>query len=536
MSNPEVSYTMNETNTHSFFVCVVITVVVAILIIKIITRRTRNVHFEIENQNKGKAITDVPSNGEPLQIIRITHEVKDGKNIHGLELKIENLEKIMFHPDVKGNPVVIISIAGSFRKGKSFLLGFFLKCLETQSRDNWLSTDDIIKGFEWQGGTERVTSGIHIWSKPFICENQNKETVAVLLMDTQGVFDNDSSVKDCASIFALTNLISSVQIYNLMQQLQEDDLQHLEFFAAFGKLVVKESNETDINNAKFIYLIRDWASPYEYPYGKDGGNGYIKKQLEINSNQQEELQELRKKLGKYFPNIGGFLLPHPGKAVVTKKAYNGQVKDLDDDFVDNVKLFVNHILSKEMLIAKRIHDKAVTGEDIVKYIKAYVELLEKGEYPSPKTAFQATAEVGRGEAIKRAFKFYKDDMDMVCKLHSNAGKLLSMETFETYHKKSKVAARDNLRKTSKLLLLDHESECVQNLDILIKEEYTKLRQLLDEQIQKLTLAQEAKRAVEAEQNANTTLSKLKSVGTGIGVGIGTAAVFILNLQRYTHND
>lgn len=54
MSNPEVSYTMNETNTHSFFVCVVITVVVAILIIKIITRRTRNVHFEIENQNKGK--------------------------------------------------------------------------------------------------------------------------------------------------------------------------------------------------------------------------------------------------------------------------------------------------------------------------------------------------------------------------------------------------------------------------------------------------------------------------------------------------
>lgn len=111
-----------------------------------------------------------------------------------------------------------------------------------------------------------------------------------------------------------------------------------------------------------------------------------------------------------------------------------------------------------------------------------------------------------------------------------------METFETYHKKSKVAARDNLRKTSKLLLLDHESECVQNLDILIKEEYTKLRQLLDEQIQKLTLAQEAKRAVEAEQNANTTLSKLKSVGTGIGVGIGTAAVFILNLQRYTHND
>lgn len=69
-----------------------------------------------------------------MQIIRITHEVKNGRNIHGLELKIENLEKIMFHPDVKEYPVVIISIAGSFRKGKSFLLGFFLKYLETQTK------------------------------------------------------------------------------------------------------------------------------------------------------------------------------------------------------------------------------------------------------------------------------------------------------------------------------------------------------------------------------------------------------------------
>lgn len=36
--------------------------------------------------------------------------------------------------------------------------------------------------------------------------------VAVLLMDTQGVFDNEYTVKDNVSLFALTNLISSVQV------------------------------------------------------------------------------------------------------------------------------------------------------------------------------------------------------------------------------------------------------------------------------------------------------------------------------------
>lgn len=44
-------------------------------------------------------------------------------------------------------------------------------------------------------------------------------------------------------------------------------------------------------------------------------------------------------------------------------------KDMDDDFVENVKSFVLHILSREMLTAKRIHNKTLTGEDIVKYIK-----------------------------------------------------------------------------------------------------------------------------------------------------------------------
>lgn len=52
--------------------------------------------------------------------------------------------------------------------------------------------------------------------------------VAVLLMDTQGAFDNQSTVRDCATIFALSTMITSVQVYNLSQMIQENDLQHLQ--------------------------------------------------------------------------------------------------------------------------------------------------------------------------------------------------------------------------------------------------------------------------------------------------------------------
>jgi hypothetical protein len=63
-------------------------------------------------------------------------------------------------------------------------------------------------------------------------------------MDTQGAFDSQSTVKDCATVFALSLMISSIHVYNLMQNLQEDDLQHLHLFTEYGKIALEDSNET----------------------------------------------------------------------------------------------------------------------------------------------------------------------------------------------------------------------------------------------------------------------------------------------------
>lgn len=52
--------------------------------------------------------------------------------------------------------------------------------------------------------------------------------VVVILLDTQGAFDTESTVKECATIFALSTMLSSVQVYNLHSNIQENDLQHLQ--------------------------------------------------------------------------------------------------------------------------------------------------------------------------------------------------------------------------------------------------------------------------------------------------------------------
>ena len=48
--------------------------------------------------------------------------------------------------------------------------------------------------------------------------------VAVLLMDTQGAFDNQSTVKDCATIFALSTMTSSMQVILYINHAQCNDV------------------------------------------------------------------------------------------------------------------------------------------------------------------------------------------------------------------------------------------------------------------------------------------------------------------------
>lgn len=61
------------------------------------------------------------------------------------------------------------------------LLLYQLLCFKkgvAELNKDWLKKDDKIQGFQWRGGTERVTVGIQIWSEPFITENKFGEKVS----------------------------------------------------------------------------------------------------------------------------------------------------------------------------------------------------------------------------------------------------------------------------------------------------------------------------------------------------------------------
>ena len=52
------------------------------------------------------------------------------KGDHEFELDEEALQQVLLSDEVREKKVVVVSIAGAFRKGKSFMLDFFLRYLE----------------------------------------------------------------------------------------------------------------------------------------------------------------------------------------------------------------------------------------------------------------------------------------------------------------------------------------------------------------------------------------------------------------------
>ncbi|XP_045904351.1 atlastin-2-like isoform X2 [Micropterus dolomieu] len=263
----------------------------------------------------------------PVQIVVADEEE------HSFSLQEEALERLLLQEEVRDLHVVVVSVAGAFRKGKSFLLDFMLRFMYKQ-------------------------------------------------------------------------------VYNLSQNVQEDDLQHLQLFTEYGRLAMEEVYEKPFQT--LMFLIRDWSYPYEHPYGLEGGRSFLEKRLQVKQNQHEELQNVRKHIHSCFSNIGCFLLPHPGLKVATNPHFDGRLRDIDEDFKKELVNLVPTLLSPENLVEKEIGGVKITCRDLLHYFKAYMKIYQGEELPHPKSMLQATAEANNLAAVAGAKDLYNKSMEQVC--------------------------------------------------------------------------------------------------------------------------
>ncbi|KOB73723.1 Uncharacterized protein OBRU01_10207 [Operophtera brumata] len=338
-------------------------------------------------------------------------QVVDVRDDHSYSLNVDALKKILMRDEVKDLPVVVVSLAGAYRGGKSFMLNFFLRYLTSpvSAREDgtWLGDDsEPLEGFSWRGGSKRNTVGILLWSEPLLTSLPSGEKVAVLLMDTQGTFDSKSTIRDCSTIFALSTLVSSVQIYNLPGgNIQEDHLQHLQ--------LINEQEDGAKAFQVLEFLVRDWANDFEYAYGNAGGQLYLDEILTIVPDQANELSELRRHILDSFETVSCFLMPHPGMNV-RRPDFKGSLNELEPDFIDNLKDLASSIFGAKKLKVKTINGQPMKARDLFTYFNTYMGIFNSNKIPSPTSIMKATAEAGLLLAVNAAREQYETAMAAAC--------------------------------------------------------------------------------------------------------------------------
>lgn len=205
-------------------------------------------------------------------------------------------------------------------------------------------TDTDDGGFAWRPGKDKCTQGIWLWSTPFVFIDQAGRKVGVLLMDTQGAWDDTMTKAQSATIFGLTALLSSKLIYNIQNRIEEDKLENLDYICTFAQTVCSELPGSDAPFGHLELLVRDWAN-YE--------DGFTSAQCleQMREHQQDHLNPDKvpedakprvERLASTFRTIGSFGLTHPGLKV-TKPAFTGEIAHIDGDFMHLLNMFVESL-------------------------------------------------------------------------------------------------------------------------------------------------------------------------------------------------
>jgi len=415
-----------------------------------------------------------------------------------MELHESELKKILFKiPD--GVHVSIVSVVGAFRLGKSFLLDcmlYYLKNMKDSSSAKFTDEPGVLPGgpmsdaagFSWRPGSVRNTTGIWMWNEHFIQTNpKTGEKVAVLLMDTQGMFDGVTTQVLTTQIFGVSTLLSSYQIYNVSKQIQEDHMQHLALFAEYGRLAVGHSSDKDAQVAAskgstavassssqsqasgeagaenatidafssteekrppapfqmLDFCIRDWQN-FEDEEDIEGCIQSMPKYLaskmkRMEAAHGEDMNATRDQIDACFQDVECFLLPHPGFKVTKKTPpFSGKFSEVREEFRDLIKAYFQKLFNSSRP-AKIINGRSLTGSELFRYAVQYVDLFKtKGMFPEAKTLLAATAYACNMNAKEAAYKKYKADMD---KKAGPEKAYMGPIDLEDYHRKCELRAQ-----------------------------------------------------------------------------------------------
>jgi len=303
-------------------------------------------------------------------------------------------------------PIAFLCVCGKYRTGKSYLLNKVL-----------LGTTE---GFSVGSTINACTKGLWIWKRPYKYVTEDKEELAVFIVDTEGLGAIDEDESHDTKVVLLGLLLSSLMLYNSMGSIDENALNSLSLVVNISKTLQAtnsgekvDDDEFAKNFPSFFWILRDFSLQL-----KDGqGNTITPKQYFENalslqkggSEAVENKNKVRRLLKHFFADRDCATLVRPTE---NEGDLQNLIKLPDDklrkEFVDQIATLKTKI--KKKLHAKIVNGKKLNGPMLADLCVAYTDAINTGQVPSIDNAWTYVCKSQCENALCEAQKTFEENI------------------------------------------------------------------------------------------------------------------------------
>ena len=341
-------------------------------------KKSANLRNSKIKEKKGRAIS------------MVTYDMNSGKFIINKEAEeiIQNLN----------NPLGIISVAGMYRTGKSYLLN---RVLLNQNN-----------GFTVGPSINPCTKGLWMWTKTVQAHTPQGKPINLLIIDTEGIGATDEDHNHDNKIMTLAILLSSYFLYNSMGTIDENSIQSLSLIVNITKSIQKKNGNNDFTKylPTFMWVIRDFSLQLLNREGQPiTSKEYLEYSLELQQGTSEVIKnknQIRKMVKEYFPNRDCVTLVRPlleeGNLQNLEKINSSKLRK---EFIEQVNYLRKTVLNS--INPKKLNGQELSGEMFINLLHSYVDMINEGAVPVIQTAWVYMRQNQAINAKKRCIEQYE---------------------------------------------------------------------------------------------------------------------------------
>ncbi|XP_058604645.1 guanylate-binding protein 1-like [Onychostoma macrolepis] len=300
-------------------------------------------------------------------------------------------------------PVVVVSVVGLYRTGKSYLMN---RLAGQQS------------GFALGSTIESKTKGIWMWCVP----HPNKKGHTLVLLDTEGLGDVEKGdEKHDTWIFCLAVLLSSTLVYNSLGVIDNTALEKLHYVTELtenirvkAKVGQHEDESADFMRIfpSFVWAVRDFTLELKRGDKLITSDEYLEGALKPKpgcSPQTVQYNLPRSCLRQFFAVRKCFVFPRPASTQNMRIMEQLSEKELESEFLEQANTFCHYVYNNAE--PKTVTGgRTITGTALGNLAEVYIEAIRSGNVPCLENAVLSLAKIQNVRAVEEALQCYMTEM------------------------------------------------------------------------------------------------------------------------------